>query len=60
MSEGKKERVRAYVVCGTPPDTVQTVAEWLEWRRQEDARMALEVGKQVVASMELNDGATVH
>ena len=37
----------------TPPATVRTLAQWQEWRRQEDERMYAELQAAIEAWIEL-------
>lgn len=59
MSAEKPGTVIARVVVGTPPATVRTLADWLAWRANEDARMDAELSAQVEAHFERHAGAQI-
>ena len=59
MNKDRKDRtVIAHVEVGTFPGG--TLREWLAWREAEDQRMMREVGEQIVATLQLQEGATRH
>lgn len=59
-SEEKDPRpVIVRVEAGCAPEGC-TLAEWLQWRRAEDARMRRELAEQLEAWAALRGGATQH
>jgi len=56
----REQRIVAKTECTDPPDTVRTVADWFDWRLQENARMAKAIADQLAAHFERESGSTVH
>ena len=59
-TERKRRRCIAHITAQEPPDAVKSVANWLAWRAQEDARMLAELEQQLTAHFEREAGATEH
>jgi len=47
--EHEMQKVMAKAEAGSPPETVRTLAQWADWKRGEDQRMAEEIRAQLEA-----------